>query len=291
MLKGAPAAYYQAPVYGHSHYKKFWLKKMEAAKEEDFKASGFAVNFPSLELGSVPGTSRSPLTAVESRSDKEKSSCDISGSVNNEDESKEFSDGFFSADEKVCGFYEPVSGRSSADMSREESHGVNQAAFSSSGTRGSPRGGSRMCTECKTIKTPLWRNGPDGPKSLCNACGIRYKKLGKRLLEQSASPPSSPIAVGKQQVMMSKRKKDEGKPRHTRKKAKVSRRGAEAEDQGTSKAGDDQTSSESAAVMPWQEIERIRRGLLRYGKLRSMAKDEEEGAVLLMALSCGVASC
>lgn len=34
------------------------------------------------------------------------------------------------------------------------------------------------CANCKTQKTPLWRNGPLGPKTLCNACGVRYK-LGK----------------------------------------------------------------------------------------------------------------
>lgn len=34
----------------------------------------------------------------------------------------------------------------------------------------------RACTLCGTTKTPLWRTGPEGPKSLCNACGIRAKK-------------------------------------------------------------------------------------------------------------------
>lgn len=37
---------------------------------------------------------------------------------------------------------------------------------------------SRSCAHCRTVKTPLWRNGPMGPKTLCNACGIRFK-LGK----------------------------------------------------------------------------------------------------------------
>merc|ERR1712137_1376552 len=30
------------------------------------------------------------------------------------------------------------------------------------------------CRICKTTNTPEWRRGPDGYKSLCNACGLRY---------------------------------------------------------------------------------------------------------------------
>ena len=37
---------------------------------------------------------------------------------------------------------------------------------------------SKTCAFCRTQKTPLWRNGPFGPKTLCNACGVRFK-LGK----------------------------------------------------------------------------------------------------------------
>ncbi|XP_022748203.1 GATA transcription factor 15-like [Durio zibethinus] len=40
----------------------------------------------------------------------------------------------------------------------------------------------KSCTDCKTTKTPLWRGGPAGPKSLCNACGIRYRKKTKAML-------------------------------------------------------------------------------------------------------------
>lgn len=32
------------------------------------------------------------------------------------------------------------------------------------------------CVHCGNTETPLWRAGPDGPKTLCNACGVRYKK-------------------------------------------------------------------------------------------------------------------
>ncbi|PIA51535.1 hypothetical protein AQUCO_01100414v1 [Aquilegia coerulea] len=38
------------------------------------------------------------------------------------------------------------------------------------------RGLTKICLNCKTTRTPQWRDGPDGPKTLCNACGIRLKK-------------------------------------------------------------------------------------------------------------------
>ncbi|KAL5754523.1 hypothetical protein ACOSP7_022743 [Xanthoceras sorbifolium] len=33
----------------------------------------------------------------------------------------------------------------------------------------------RRCSHCAVHKTPQWRTGPFGPKTLCNACGVRYK--------------------------------------------------------------------------------------------------------------------
>ncbi|CAL4985405.1 unnamed protein product [Urochloa decumbens] len=32
----------------------------------------------------------------------------------------------------------------------------------------------RVCSHCHSPDTPQWRAGPDGPGTLCNACGIRY---------------------------------------------------------------------------------------------------------------------
>ncbi|GAA0151926.1 DNA-binding transcription factor [Lithospermum erythrorhizon] len=46
---------------------------------------------------------------------------------------------------------------------------------------------ARRCTNCDTTSTPLWRNGPRGPKSLCNACGIRYKKEERRATAAAAT--------------------------------------------------------------------------------------------------------
>ncbi|KAF5739904.1 putative GATA transcription factor 15 [Tripterygium wilfordii] len=46
----------------------------------------------------------------------------------------------------------------------------------------------KCCTDCKTTKTPLWRAGPSGPKSLCNACGIRYRKKRRASMGLSKGP-------------------------------------------------------------------------------------------------------
>jgi PAS domain S-box-containing protein len=31
-----------------------------------------------------------------------------------------------------------------------------------------------VCTDCGTLDSPEWRKGPNGPKTLCNACGRKY---------------------------------------------------------------------------------------------------------------------
>ncbi|GLJ53144.1 hypothetical protein SUGI_1132580 [Cryptomeria japonica] len=52
---------------------------------------------------------------------------------------------------------------------------------------------ARICLHCGVNKTPQWRSGPLGPKTLCNACGVRYKSGG--LLPEyrpAASPTFSP---------------------------------------------------------------------------------------------------
>ncbi|KAF8097028.1 hypothetical protein N665_0296s0011 [Sinapis alba] len=53
-------------------------------------------------------------------------------------------------------------------------------------------GRERRCLHCATDKTPQWRTGPMGPKTLCNACGVRYKS-GRLVPEYR--PASSPTFV------------------------------------------------------------------------------------------------
>ncbi|RAL42742.1 hypothetical protein DM860_009249 [Cuscuta australis] len=50
----------------------------------------------------------------------------------------------------------------------------------------------RKCMHCEITKTPQWRAGPMGPKTLCNACGVRYKS-GRLFPEYR--PAASPTFV------------------------------------------------------------------------------------------------
>ena len=34
-----------------------------------------------------------------------------------------------------------------------------------------------FCTQCEAVSTPVWRAGPFGHKTLCNACGVRWMKF------------------------------------------------------------------------------------------------------------------
>ncbi|CAI7776594.1 unnamed protein product, partial [Closterium sp. NIES-54] len=77
---------------------------------------------------------------------------------------------------------------SAAEMAREEviegdeSPGRWDSSEVDDGAAAQSNGIVKTCAHCGTSKTPLWRNGPPGPKSLCNACGIRFNKIrsGKR---------------------------------------------------------------------------------------------------------------
>lgn len=53
-------------------------------------------------------------------------------------------------------------------------------------------GSLTTCLHCGSHSTPQWRTGPMGPKTLCNACGVRYKS-GRLVPEYR--PANSPTYV------------------------------------------------------------------------------------------------
>ncbi|KAJ3706602.1 hypothetical protein LUZ61_010307 [Rhynchospora tenuis] len=72
-------------------------------------------------------------------------------------------------------------------------------------------GSERRCSHCGVNKTPQWRAGPEGAKTLCNACGVRYKS-GRLLPEYR--PACSPTFVSElhsnshRKVLEMRRKKE-----------------------------------------------------------------------------------
>lgn len=130
----------------------------------------------------------------------------------------------------------------------------------------------RVCVDCKTTKTPLWRSGPQGPKSLCNACGIRYRKARRAL---SAFGNSDHIAAEACNSTSLKRKHADNREEkaekfnvHFKKRSRLSIP-ASFKKFAPSPIHPETNSSHSAFQ-------------------RVFARDEEEAAVLLMALSCGL---
>lgn len=66
-----------------------------------------------------------------------------------------------------------------------------KAGFAGSDTkkrrgRAAPPG---RCHSCNRAETPEWRRGPDGARTLCNACGLHYAKLTRK--QQGASKSTS----------------------------------------------------------------------------------------------------
>ncbi|XP_019184900.1 PREDICTED: GATA transcription factor 12-like [Ipomoea nil] len=78
--------------------------------------------------------------------------------------------------------------RMKATMKKKESSASGGAAVATLSNNSE----GRRCLHCDTDKTPQWRTGPMGPKTLCNACGVRYKS-GRLVPEYR--PASSPTFV------------------------------------------------------------------------------------------------
>uniref|UniRef100_A0A1J3IZS1 GATA transcription factor 11 n=1 Tax=Noccaea caerulescens TaxID=107243 RepID=A0A1J3IZS1_NOCCA len=87
-----------------------------------------------------------------------------------------------------------LSSEDSAKKRRKKNKNRSASAYSASD---SPEpfnadGTIRKCTHCETTMTPQWREGPHGPKTLCNACGVRYRS-GRLVPEYR--PASSPTFI------------------------------------------------------------------------------------------------
>ncbi|KAG6494220.1 hypothetical protein ZIOFF_049239 [Zingiber officinale] len=110
----------------------------------------------------------------------------------------------------------------------------------------------KSCEYCRTTTTPLWRAGPSGPKSLCNACGIRYRKNRR-------APPAM-------------------------KKEKRETTASSAAAGGVEKLNKVPLKLQVLGLGLWDQRSTIQK---RQRWRRNMTGEEEQAAVLLMALSSG----
>ena len=55
-----------------------------------------------------------------------------------------------------------------------------------------------VCADCGTLDSPEWRKGPRGPKTLCNACGLRWAKKEKKDKKDEAGD-ESPLDANEQE--------------------------------------------------------------------------------------------
>ncbi|EST08114.1 Zinc finger, GATA-type [Kalmanozyma brasiliensis GHG001] len=66
------------------------------------------------------------------------------------------------------------------------------------------------CQACGSSETPEWRRGPDGARTLCNACGLHYAKLVRKRVQQDggevpspSQPPPQPSLVSLEELRAS----------------------------------------------------------------------------------------
>jgi len=72
------------------------------------------------------------------------------------------------------------------------------------GRRATPPG---KCHSCNIRETPEWRRGPDGARTLCNACGLHYAKL-MRKRDKATGPDGKPPNIDLEMLRASTRMAD-----------------------------------------------------------------------------------
>ncbi|KAL6005908.1 Calcineurin B-like protein [Asimina triloba] len=123
---------------------------------------------------------------------------------------------------------------------------------------------TRVCSDCNTTKTPLWRSGPHGPKSLCNACGIRRRKERRAMTaanDELIPPGAAPASI----CGLSKHKWLERN--HTTRTQYKKR-------------------SRSRKKIRFEDFTLSLRNNSAFHQL--LPQDEKDAAILLMELSCGL---
>ncbi|CAI9103485.1 OLC1v1001976C1 [Oldenlandia corymbosa var. corymbosa] len=150
--------------------------------------------------------------------------------------------------------------------------------------------GAKFCADCRTTKTPLWRGGPSGPKSLCNACGIRHRK--RRAANGTVKSTTSSSSTSTETSTGVGLKKEEGEM--------VKKEGENTSSKSKKRAKVKNGNKYDKLSVEWrQRLMAFGEGVVLFQKQRSQLKKKqridgekgwgevEEAAVLLMSLSYG----
>ncbi|KAK3140677.1 hypothetical protein QOZ80_5AG0404230 [Eleusine coracana subsp. coracana] len=124
-----------------------------------------------------------------------------------------------------------------------------------------------FCVECRTTATPMWRGGPTGPRSLCNACGIRYRKKRRQELGLDNKQQPKQQAQQQQQLRQLQLQPPQQEQGHQNLQRDLSEVTSAVKDSNSS--ANTNTKSSSLQVV----------------KKRRVLMGVEEAAILLMALS------
>ncbi|PKA63646.1 Putative GATA transcription factor 22 [Apostasia shenzhenica] len=135
----------------------------------------------------------------------------------------------------------------------------------------------RVCSDCSTTKTPLWRSGPRGPKSLCNACGIRQRKARRAMAAAAAAAAAAAVNCGILPATAGKTPEKDNTSGTADRTVPFKKRCRFA-------SADDQTAPEK---LGFEDM------VVSMNKKSSSFQDvfpeeEKDAAILLMALSCGL---
>ncbi|KAJ5707521.1 Zinc finger NHR/GATA-type [Penicillium malachiteum] len=77
--------------------------------------------------------------------------------------------------------YKPEDEHMAGTMYQEDFKGAGGFAGGDSKKRRGKAAPPGRCHSCNRAETPEWRRGPDGARTLCNACGLHYAKLTRKM--------------------------------------------------------------------------------------------------------------
>ncbi|KAI3775579.1 hypothetical protein L1987_50158 [Smallanthus sonchifolius] len=181
--------------------------------------------------------------------------------------------------------YSPITGEVKKLKDHKLSTSPMEETYNSSNSSSNNNIPIRVCSDCNTTKTPLWRSGPRGPKSLCNACGIRQRKARRAMA--AAENSNSNVFIDQSIMRPLKVTKTQHKDHKKPYKGQVTKqKKRQYSKQITTITPPSPSYSPARKNCVEEFLVSLSKNLTFY---HVFPQDEKEAAILLMALSCGYA--